>query len=201
MIPSTRSSRSSENVDAPRRYGSGTASNTTASISASNSVFGSTGSPFRAPSPEVRATTGECTGLKIPVSGVQFSPCPPFLFATFRGDFRSVLPDLEPSSGHARFDRVFDQRDDHASGSACRVGFESLLQRDRFMLVQCRKSPGTVSEHRLVGDRVPRVDRLGLVADHGHGGRSGPKSVTGSAVVRSRLGTASGLLAAGRCPP
>jgi hypothetical protein len=31
------------------------------------------GSPFGAPSPEVPATTGEFTRLKIPVSGVQFS--------------------------------------------------------------------------------------------------------------------------------
>jgi hypothetical protein len=38
-----------------------------------------TGSPFGAPSPELRATAGENSGLKIPVSGVQFSPCPPFL--------------------------------------------------------------------------------------------------------------------------
>jgi hypothetical protein len=39
--------------------------------------------------------------------------------------------------------------------------------------MQCRKSPRTVPEHRLVGDGISRVDRLGLVADHGHRSRSG----------------------------
>ena len=53
------------------------------------------GSPFGAPSPELHATTGENSGLKIPVSGVQFPPCPPFFC---RPNARILNPNARISS-------------------------------------------------------------------------------------------------------
>jgi hypothetical protein len=104
-----------------------------------------TGSPFGASSPEVRATTGECLGLKIPVSGVQFSPCPPFLFGSYTSPMEPSPSRLCPNFARAR-PGCRDWDDD----SRC-LG---LLR------VECRQFRPSFLEHRFIGYRIPGVDRL-----------------------------------------